>query len=167
MVLISQHLLLYKNKHRALSLSVLICQGGRAMWGHREKSATYKPESESAVPSFLSLPATHLLSHPSRSSCSTELSFLWCAATSYLLCVWYCIYVNATVSVLPPLSYSCCAHMSILSVYLWIPVLQTDSSVPFFLDICFSLSDLLPSVWHSLSIHVSANGTVSLHSMTV
>ena len=64
----------------------------------------------------------------------------------------------------PPLS-PLGVHTFVLYICVSIPALQTGSSVPFFhiyvliYDVCFSLSDLLHSVWHSLDPSTSLQMT--------
>ena len=60
-------------------------------------------------------------------------------------------------------------HTFVLCVSVSASALQIGSSIPFFwfhiqaliYDVCFSLSDLLHSVWYSRSIHASRNNSVS------
>ena len=70
-----------------------------------------------------------------------------------------CVYVNATLSIYSTLCFPCCVHKSIGYIRASTPALQIGSSVPFFsrfyiytltFNICFSLSDLLHSVWQTL-----------------
>ena len=108
-------------------------------------------------PSWASLPSS--LSHPSRSSQSTELISLCYAAASHQPTILHLVvYICQCYShfALPP-------HVlkSIFYVYLFIPALQLGHEYHFFLffrfhiyalaySICFSLSDLLHSVWQTL-----------------
>ena len=68
---------------------------------------------------------------PSRSSPGTMLSFL-CFRFPILLYVQQCIYVDATLSVGPTLSFPLCVHKAFLYIYISLPALQIDSSVPLF-----------------------------------
>ena len=77
--------------------------------------------------------------------------------TSYLFYKWSCVYVRATFSIHPTLPFLLCPHVHSL-ICVSIPILQIVSAVLIFLDpicmliygFCFSLSDLLHSVWHNL-----------------
>jgi len=101
-------------------------------------------------------PPSSLPSLPSKSPGSTRLDFLGYSAllTSYLFYAWQCVYVSATFSVHPTLSFLQCVHKFIFYICIFIPSLQIDSSIPFsrfhiytlIYFICFSLSDLLHSV---------------------
>ena len=84
------------------------------------------------IPSLWSLSPTRF--HPSRSSQSTELSSLGYAAASQsgLFYARLCLYIYASLSVHPILSFPHCAHKSVLNVCISIPVLQIGPSAPFF-----------------------------------
>ena len=125
------------------------------------------PQSESAIcihisPYLLPL-APPSLSHPSRWSQSTELISLCYAAASHWLSilhlvVYICQCYSLTLSQLPLPPDR--VLKSVLYFCVFIPVLPLGSSVPFFFfrfhiyvlayGICFSLSDLLHSVWQTL-----------------
>ena len=68
---------------------------------------------------------------PSRSSPSTTLSFP-CFRFPFLLYVQQCIYVDATLSVGSTLSFPLCVHKAVLYIYISLPALQIESSVPLF-----------------------------------
>ena len=89
-------------------------------------------------------PPSHLPeSHPSRSSQSTELSFLCYTVDSHQL--FFFFYTRSIIShnlFFLPLPH--CVHMSILYVCVSVPVLQIGSFVPFFqvLHICVDIRNL-------------------------
>ena len=77
--------------------------------------------------------------------------------TSYF--IFGSVYMWMLLSLLPSFPLPLCVLKSILYVYVFIPALQLGSSVPFFFrfpiyalaySICFSLSDLLHTVWQTL-----------------
>ena len=122
-------------------------------------------------PSCVSLP--HSLSHPCRWSKSTKLISLCYAADSqelsishFIVCISPCHYLTSSQLTLPLPQ----VLNSILYICIFIPVLPLGSSEPFFFrshiyvlayGICFSLYDLLRSVWHSRSIHLTTNNSIS------
>ena len=86
------------------------------------------------IPSLLGLPTAHphptLPGHhraPSWASCDVQR-----LPTSCLFYTWQHIYVNATLSICPTLSFPCCVHKSILYIFISIPALKIGSSVSFF-----------------------------------
>ena len=116
-------------------------------------------------PSWASVPSS--LSSPSRSSQSTKpISLCYAAASHQPTILHSVVYISWCYSQLH-LSFALPPHVikSILYVYLFIPALQLGSSVPFFFfrfhiyvlayGICFSLSDLLHSVWQTLGASTS------------
>ena len=72
--------------------------------------------------------------HPSRLSQSARLSSLCYTAASHQLSVLHVImYLNATLSICPILSFPHCVHKSFLYVSIYIPALQIGSLYePFF-----------------------------------
>ena len=120
---------------------------------------TYIPISP---PSCVSLPPS--LSHPSRPSQSTELISL-CYVAASCICPWHSLTLSQLT--LPPPR----VLTSILYVCVFIPVLPLGSSEPFFsfffrfhiyvlaYGICFSLSELLHSVWQTLGPSTSLQMT--------
>ena len=112
-------------------------------------------------PSWASLPSS--VSHPSRSLQSTEpISLCYAAASHQPTILHSVVYICWCYSHFAPVSFALLPHVlkCIFYVYLFIPALQLGSSVPFFFrfhiyalayGICFSLSDLLHSVWQTLS----------------
>ena len=130
---------------------------------------TYIPVSP---PSWASLPPS--LSHPLRSSQSTELiSLCYAAASHQLFYIRQCIYVDATLTSaqLPPPTP--CPHIRSLCLPLY-SCPATSLSVPFFFffffsfhiyvlayGICFSLSDLTSlCMTDSRSVHLTANNSI-------
>ena len=110
--------------------------------------------------SWASLPSS--LSHPSRSPQSTKLISL-CYGCCFPLAncfIFSSVYLSMLLSLCPIFPLPPHVLKSILYVYIFIPALQRGSSVPFFFfrfhiyalayGICFSLSDLLHSVWQTL-----------------
>ena len=103
-------------------------------------------------------PPTLPSSHPSRSSHSSELSLLRYTAGSRQLSVLRMVMSTLISQFIPPsLPPPHHVQLSILYVCFSIPALQVGSSIPFFYiphaliyNICFSISDLLQSVWQIL-----------------
>ena len=123
---------------------------------------TYVPISP---PSCVSLPPS--LSHPSRSSQSTELislCYMLLLPTSYW--TFGSAYMSMLLSLRPSFPLPPCVLKSILHVYIFIPALQLGSSVPFFFIpyICVRIQYLFFSSWFtslcmtdSRSIHLTTN----------
>ena len=84
------------------------------------------------IPSLLDLPLTppsHPLGHhraPSWAPCAIQH-----LPTSYLCYTWQCVYISATLSICPTLSFPLSVHKCILDVCVSLPALQIGSSVLF------------------------------------
>ena len=111
------------------------------------------------IPSLLHIPPSHP-PYPTPLGHHKELSWSPCAVqllpTSYLFYIWWCIYVNATLSLHPSLPFPLTVSSS--------ACMPLGSSDHFFFrfhiyvlayGICFSLSDLLHSVWQTLGPYTS------------
>ena len=112
-------------------------------------------------------PPSHFLpSHSSKSSQSTKLSSLCSTAASHKLCILHmgCIYVNATLSVYPILSFPLCVYKSVLYLCLYscpanrfISTIFLDSIYTLIYNSCFS--DILHTVWQTLDSSTSLQMT--------
>ena len=87
--------------------------------------------------------------------------------TSYLFYTRSYIYVSATFSIHPALSFPCYVHKSVLYICVSISSLKTSSSLLFFwiplyalvYNICFSLSDISLCITGSRFVHLTTTNS--------